>query len=250
MLLNEFCKKSNEDQEKKKNAKRYFRLATKFNSNYKRYEKLLDNETTDNDLEDKVEDINYYHLGLIAFQYEKYHEAKEAFVKHLKANTITPFEQIESHKYLSKIYEYEEDYISAIEHSTEVLDKYADENILEKVETCYRLSQLYTKGEQDGALEYIEKGLNFIGNRDDKIFLDLKYKLQVKRNGLREDDETKTINSTLVELVKLNPEKYVDEFLQEYFKRVGSEITNYDIYTKIEELQKDVRGIKFDEKKR
>jgi len=63
-------------------------------------------------------------------------------------------------------------------------------------------------------------------------------------------ENTLYINSTLLELVKKNPEKYINAFLEEFLLVNEGDIKNEDIYRKLKELHFDViQGIKNNEKK-
>lgn len=236
---------SYKDMGEESSAKKYFRLATKFNPRYKRYEKGYKGKNIEIEKsieEQKEEIINYYHNGIIAFHNNNNNEAEQAFLEHLKKENIEDFEKLESYKYLSKIYENKKDYLKAIEYSKKALEKAT--NIFEKVEICYRLSNLCIDGEDIDALGYIEKGLGLIENKDDEISLGLKLKLEDLRDKLEKKDNDKIINPTLIQLVKLNPEKYMDKFLKEYLKTQNGEITPTIIYQKLEDLHRDIKGIK------
>ena len=73
--------------------------------------------------------------------------------------------------------------------------------------------------------------------------MDFKWKLEDLRDKLEGKDNDKIINPTLIKLVRQNPEKYMDEFLEEYLKTQNREITPEVIYQKLEDLHRDVRGI-------
>lgn len=236
----------NNSEEKATNAKKYFKLATKFNSKYKRYEKLLNKEA-----EVVIENsINHYNNGIIAFHHKKYDEAKEAFIKHISDVNIEDFEKLESYKYLSEIFDNQENYIDALKYGRLALDLYEESNILEKSEMCYSLFMICKKNNQNCALEYIDIGLDYIGKSVEKHILEIKYKLEVERDKLKGSSDNKTMNSTLLQLVKENPEKYINDFLEEYFQVNEGDIKNEDIYRKLKELHLDViQGMKNNEKK-
>jgi len=242
------------DNEKEKDAEKYFKLASKFNPSYKRYAKQYKAIKNDDELEDTEESKNYYHEGIIAFQHKEYTQSKLDFMKHLELKDIDTFEKLETHKYLSKIYEYEKMYSEAIQESKLVFNLYQDVNILDKVETYYRLSKLCLKSENDeiDALGYIEKGLDLLRpfeDQKDETLLDLKYKLKLLKDKILDEvNSGKTINSTLIDLVRLNPDKYMEEFLEAYLKTQNGEITPIVIYQKLQELHLDVKGIKNEKK--
>ena len=232
-------------------AKKYFRLATKFNPRYKRYEKgykgrNIEMEKTPE--EEKI--INYYHDGIIAFQHKDYDGAEKAFLEHLKKEDIEDFEKLESCKYLSKIHEKREDFDIAINYFKETLPLY--KSSFEKLEAYCELARLYKKEDKTEALGYIELGLNLLEDKlllkdkkdkNPEVFLDFKWKLEDLRDKLEGKDNDKIINPTLIKLVRQNPEKYMDEFLEEYLKTQNREITPEVIYQKLEDLHRDVRGI-------
>jgi len=122
----------------------------------------------------------------------------------------------------------------------------------EKLEAYYELARLYKKEDKTEALGYIELGLNLLEDKlllkdkkdkNPEVFLDFKWKLEDLRDKLEGKDNDKIINPTLIKLVRQNPEKYMDEFLEEYLKTQNREITPEVIYQKLEDLHRDVRGI-------
>jgi tetratricopeptide (TPR) repeat protein len=215
-------------------SEKYFRLATKFNPRYKRYENIIKEQ----------EEINYYHKGIIAFQdKKKYSEAKESFINHLKTENIDSFEKIETHKYLSKIYFEEENYIDAKTHAIEALKEYGENNILEKAELYYQLFKICEKSEKECSLGWIKKGLVYIRenksekNKDENLLI-IERKLENKEKELEKDDYINKMSPTLVELVQLYPEDYIKEFIDEYLNSKNNEGKNYNtISSKVQELQ-------------
>jgi len=250
-LLGGMLYKDNDNEE---SSKKYFRLATKFNPRYKRYEKGYKGKNIEIEKtpeEEKEEIINYYHDGIISFQHKDYDEAEKAFLEHLKKEDIKDFEKLESYKYLSKIYEKRKDLNQTINYFKETLPLY--KNSFEKLEAYYKLAQFYKKEDKTESLGYIELGLNLLENelldkdkknKNPEVFLDFKWKLEDLRDKLEEKDNDKIINSTLIKLVEQNPEKYMDKFLEEYLKTQNGEITPTLIYQKLEDLHRDVKSIK------
>lgn len=244
-LLGGMAYKDDGDEE---SAKKYFRLATKFNPKYKRYEKEYQGKNEiDNLMDEENEEVrNYYHDGIIAFQYNKYDEAKKAFLEHNKSENIDSLEKIELHKYLSKIYLKEQNYIEAQTHAIEALDEYKEENSLEKAELCYEIFQICEKGEIEcSSLGWIEKGLKYLGVKQDEKVLVIRRKLEIEKKKLKKDDYIKTMSPTLINLVQAYPEEYIEDFIKEYLSSRENESTNYmTIADKVEDLKNYLDGIK------
>ena len=177
--------------------------------------------------------INHYNNGIIAFYQNKYDEAKEAFLTHLLDVNIENFEKLESYKYLSQIFNNKGNSSDALKYGRLALDSYEESNILEKAEMCYVLFMICKTGNQDCALEYIDIGLDYIGDSIDQNILEVKYKLEVERDKLIGSSDEKTMNATLLELVKKNPEKYINDFLEEFLLVNENDIKNEDIYKKL-----------------
>jgi len=235
-------------------AKNYFRLATKFNPNYKRYEKSYKGK---NDDIEEIEGIiresskNYYHLGIIDFQHKDYVKAKENFLEYLKKDDIDSFEKIETYKYLSKIYLNEKNYIEAETYAIEALDQldqYEEDNILEKAELCYELFEICEKSKEGcSSIGWIKKGLGYIGENKTDIILPIKRKLETQKILIEKDEYINKITPTLLELVQIYPEKYMEEFVKEYLNSIETENKNYNtIYDKVEDLKGYLEEIKND----
>ncbi|HFU75209.1 MAG TPA: hypothetical protein ENK66_03085 [Arcobacter sp.] len=241
-------------------AKKYFRLATKFNPKYKRYEKDYQGKNNQIDSfkdEENEESRNYYHEGIIAFQYNKYDEAKQAFLKYLKSETLDFLEKIEIHKYLSKIYLKEENYVEAEIEASQALDKYievekesnqAEKYTFEKAELCYELFQICTKGKMECSLGWIKRGLKYIGQKtedDDEEILFIRRKLEIEDKKAGKEDYIKSMTPTLIELVQRYPEEYIEDFITEYENNRESESKNYKkISEKVEGLKQCIDEIK------
>lgn len=206
-------------------------MATKFNSKYKRYEKNYNNIDK---IEESVEEIdkNYYHLGIIDFQHENDSEAKENFLKYLERNDIDKFEKIEIYQYLSKIYLNEKNYIDAEVYSIQALDECdKKKNIQLKAELCYQLFKICEeKGENCSSIKWIEDGLKYIGkNNNDESILQIKNKLERELIKFEKDEYIIDNMSTLLELVQLYPEIYIDEFIEAYRNSQNIKNKNYQI---------------------
>ena len=238
-------------------ARKYFRLATKFNPRYRIYEKKdkVENVEIEKISEEQSEEsINYYHDGIISFQDEKkYSEAKQSFINHLKTENIDSFEKVETHKYLSKIYFVEENYIDAETHAFEALDGYGENNILEKAELYYELFKICHASEEEcSSLGWVKKALKYIRenkieDKEDENLLVIERKLENEEKLLEKDDYINKMSPTLVELVRLYPEEYIDEFLTEYTKSqkhtsIYSRFKDY-VLKKIKSIKEEKRFI-------
>lgn len=222
-------------------SKKYFKLATKFNPTYKRYEKNYEDKSDDEENEDS---INHYHKGLIAFHNHEYEEAKNAFLEHYNNENIEKLEKIELLKYLSKIYIKEQNYMEAQMYAIEALDEYSKDNYLEKAELYYELFQICEKGKLGCSLKWINQGLEYLRENQDENVLVIKRKLEVEKAKLTKDDYIKTMSPTLIELVQRYPEEYIDDFIKEYLDSRKSESSNYStISGKVNELKNYLDGI-------
>jgi len=222
----------------------YLKKAIKFNSRFRNYKlERLANENID-EVEDNEKFTPLEKAELYSIK-ENYDKAIEYFKKALDGEEVSTHNRIEIYTHLSKIYKKLKEEDTAKEYYAQTLKIYDENHILEKAEIYYELSLL---SEKEEALVWLDEGVNLVNKNNSSELLDIRYKLEKYRDKLLET-ESKTINQTLIQLAKMNPEKYLKEFLEEYSKRENSEITNYDIYSKIEELHQDVKGIKNNEKK-
>jgi len=232
------------DNGQEESAKKYFRLATKFNAKYKRYEKIYKDIDMDESKE-LINDTNYYHLGIIAFQHKEYLEAKDKFLKYLERDNIDKFEKIEIYQYLSKIYLNEKNYIEAEIYATQALDDCDENNIQLKAELCYKLFEICEeRGENCSSKKWIEDGWKYVKENNDENILHIKNKLERERIKFEKDEYIDNMSPTLLELVQLYPERYIDEFIEAYRNSQNIKNKNYKIiHNKVIDLKKYLEDI-------
>lgn len=225
-------------------AGNYLKKAIKFNGRFRNYKlESLVNENID-EVEENEEFTPLEKAELYCIK-ENYTKAIEYFKEALDSEEISTNDRIEIYTHLSKIYRKLKENDKAKKYYSQTLKIYDENHFLEKAEIYYELALL---SEKEEALVWLDEGLELVKKNNSSELLEIRYKLKKYEDKLL-NNESKIINETLIQLAKDNPEKYLKEFLEEYSKRENSEITNYDIYSKIEKLHQDVRGIKNDGKK-
>ena len=85
---------------------------------------------------------------------------------------------------------------------------------------------------------WIEKGLKYLGVKQDEKVLVIRRKLEIEKKKLKKDDYIKTMSPTLINLVQAYPEEYIEDFIKEYLSSRENESTNYmTIADKVEDLK-------------
>ncbi|HFU76112.1 MAG TPA: hypothetical protein ENK66_07695, partial [Arcobacter sp.] len=194
----------------------YFNKAKKFNYRYKNYQ--LDDldeldelgENNINEIENN-EEFNHLQKAKLYFIEHKYNKVIELLKDYIDISNDV--EKVERYEYLARSYQKIEipDIGKSIGYWSKLLGLLNENNILEKAEIYYELSQLYqTISDRKVALNHTLEGLNLLSNDKENNFLEIKYKLEKQKKKLSDSTEENIPNMTLTNLFKKYPEKYMD----------------------------------------
>jgi len=220
----------------------YFKKATKFNSRYKNYQFDNAEESEIDEIENNNEKFNFLQKAKLYLIEEKYDKVIELLEKE-NIEQLENSEKSECYECLVKSYQEKgiiENAITYGENILGLLKSSNENNILEKAEMSYKLSLFYEQlDDKDEALNRAIEGLEFLDENKENSFLEIKYKLEKQKKKLSNSIEDRPLG-TLTELFKQNPERYLDEYL-ENLRNETREITNKDILDEIKVIQQQIK---------